>query len=297
VLNVDDRLSWTRYQPGLAGASAPAVGQDIAERRYELEPHILEVVPFNRMRGHVVELGCGVSTDGLQISAGAERYVGVDFSPLGLRTASTRHSEAGRLNSTFVRADLRALPFSDDSFDYVYSHGVVHHVRAGDDVWAEASRVLRPGGQFCVMVYHRGSINYRYGIQFLRRLALLVAMLARPIALRLAASRGEDEKTLAGHATNLKQIGVRYLIGTRWLSANTDGPSNTYSRVYSRQELRRALNAAGLAVDAMEVRYLNARVNPPLQGLSPQLASWLAKRWGWHLYAIGHKNERSTLIT
>lgn len=287
---VDDRLSWTRYQPGLAGATAPGADEGIAERRYALEPHILDVVPFDDMHGDVVELGCGVGTDGLRISAVAKRYIGVDYSPLGLRMAFNCHEGAGRRNSAFIRADLSALPFADRSFDYVYSHGVVHHVRADDDVWREASRVLRPGGRFCVMVYHRGSINYRYGIQILRRVALLVAMLARPVAARLAAGRGEDKRTLAGHAANLKQIGARYLVGSRWLSANTDGPGNTYSRVYSREELRRALNGAGLTVDAMEVRYLNVRVNPPLSVLPQALMSWMAKRWGWHLYAIGHKN-------
>ncbi|MDQ1537882.1 MAG: hypothetical protein QOE58_2275 [Actinomycetota bacterium] len=286
---MDDRLSWTRYQPGLAGATAPLAEEGIAERRYELEPHILEVVPFGEMRQSVVELGCGVGTDGLLISAVAEKYVGVDYSLLGLRTAAQRHQKEGRGNSDFTRADLRSLPFADESFDYVYSHGVVHHIRGADAVWREASRVLRPQGRFCVMVYHRGSVNFQFGIRLLRRMALCLAVVAKPLADRLAGGVGEAEETLAGHRANLRRLRLRYLIGSPWLSANTDGPSNTYSRVYSRRELREALAAAGLTVDALEVRYLNARVNPPFHLLPEAVASWVAKRYGWHLYAMGHR--------
>jgi hypothetical protein len=152
------------------------------------------------------------------------------------------------------------------------------------------NRVLRPGGQFCVMVYHRGSVNFHYGIKLLRRLALILVVVAQPLATRFARNRGEDAQTLAGHRANLRKLRARYLIGNTWLSANTDGPSNTYSRVYSSRELGEALRAAGLTADKMEVRYLNARVNPPLQLLPDAVASRLAKRYGWHLYAIGHKN-------
>lgn len=290
MVNVDDRLSWTRYQPGLTGATAPLADEGIEQRRYELEPHILEVVPFADMRGDVVELGCGIGTDGLRISAAANNYVGVDYSPLGLRSAFHRHARQTRVNSHFIRADLRVLPFANESFDHVYSHGVIHHIRDDEAVWCEVNRVLRPGGHFCVMVYHRGSVNFHYGIMLLRRVALCVAVVARPLAARLARGRGEDEETLNGHRANLRKMGLRYLIGSPWLSANTDGPGNTYSRVYSRRELRERLGAAGLTVDAIEVRYLNARVNPPFHLLPEEAASRVARRYGWHLYAIGHRN-------
>jgi SAM-dependent methyltransferase len=51
------------------------------------------------------------------------------------------------------KADARHLPFADGSFDYVYSHGVLHHCDQPEQVVSEMFRVLRPGGRFNVHVY------------------------------------------------------------------------------------------------------------------------------------------------
>jgi len=51
------------------------------------------------------------------------------------------------------KADARQLPFEDESFDYVYSHGVLHHCDEPEQVVREMTRVLRPGGRFNVHVY------------------------------------------------------------------------------------------------------------------------------------------------
>lgn len=282
----DDRSSWTDYQPGLHGTTAPAVAEDVAARRYSLEPHILEVVPFPSMTGCVVEFGCGIGTDGQRIARVAERYVGLDYSPIALAAARSAHRS---LRSDFIRTDLRSVPLRDAAADFVYSHGVLHHIRADAAPWFEVSRVLKPGGRFCVMVYHRRSLNHYYGILVLRRVLLLLAVAGPQMGRRLSRNRGEAETTLAAHLTMLREGKMRYLFGPEWLSRNTDGPQNTYSRVYSKAELRDALSRAGLAVDDLQVRYLNSRVNPPIGGFPRRLQHWLGRRVGWHLYAIGHK--------
>ncbi len=293
---MDDRDSWTRYQPGLSGATAPLTGEGVDARRYALEPHILTLVPFLQMTGVVAELGCGVGTDGRIIARTAHKYIGLDFSPLALARASQAHAHDTITNSAFIRADLRRLPLQGGSCDYVYSHGVVHHVRDSATVWAEAQRVLRPGGEFCFMVYHRHSLNHYYGICVLRRLLLLLAILAPSLAKRLAARRREDEGTVTTHIRGLREEGPSYLRGSNWLSRNTDGPQNTYSRVYSRAELGAELAHAGLTVGRYEVGYLNTRVNPPFHALPFRLVDALAARAGWHLYAIGHKPRESAAV-
>ena len=43
--------------------------EEIERFRYALEPHILEMAPFNEVRGcRVLELGCGAGTDGAQFA-------------------------------------------------------------------------------------------------------------------------------------------------------------------------------------------------------------------------------------
>src|SRR6266481_7746186 len=52
------------------------------------------------------------------------------------------------------------LPFADNTFDHVYSFGVIHHSPAPERIASEIHRVLKKGGTFTVMLYNRSSINY-----------------------------------------------------------------------------------------------------------------------------------------
>lgn len=69
-----------------------------------------------------------------------------------------------------IEADAEALPFEDDSFDFVWNWGVIHHSPDTMRYAQEITRVLRPGGQLSILLYHRNSLyNWinvvlRYGI-------------------------------------------------------------------------------------------------------------------------------------
>jgi ubiquinone/menaquinone biosynthesis C-methylase UbiE len=56
------------------------------------------------------------------------------------------------------------LPFADDSFDMVFSHGGLHHVPEIKQAQSEIHRVLRPGGELVIMMYARWSLNYLMSI-------------------------------------------------------------------------------------------------------------------------------------
>src|SRR5205814_2117072 len=55
-------------------------------------------------------------------------------------------------------ADAENLPFSDESFDVVFSYGVLHHTPDTVRAYAEAWRVLRKGGELRTMIYHSPSV-------------------------------------------------------------------------------------------------------------------------------------------
>lgn len=140
-----------------------------ARSRYSLEPHIFEFARFRASRGlRVLEIGVGMGADYLEwLKAGAQA-TGVDFSSASLEKAR-RRCEAAGYQPDLRTADAEHLPFADNTFDVVYSYGVMHHSPSTQQCLREAWRVLKPDGQARLMVYHHPSLTgfmlwMRYGI-------------------------------------------------------------------------------------------------------------------------------------
>jgi len=68
------------------------------------------------------------------------------------------------LNADLRVADAEALPFGDDSFDLVYSHGVLHTRPTRKRAIDQVRRVLTPGGTGNGDMYHKNSYHYRVNI-------------------------------------------------------------------------------------------------------------------------------------
>lgn len=143
---------------------------DSVERyRYsQYAPWMPRVMGFDQFRGaRLLEIGCGMGTDLLQFARGGARCVGVDLTPRSVEITRHRFALYGA-EGAFMLADGEQLPFASDSFDVVYSNGVLHHTPDTAGAIREVHRVLRPGGVAKVMLYHRNSLNYWVEI-FLRR--------------------------------------------------------------------------------------------------------------------------------
>lgn len=292
----DDREAfWTENQPGFRFTDRPVGSMEffaeIERHRYALEPAVHELVDFRRWRDFdVLEAGCGIATDGINFARAGARYTGVDFSPAALGLARRRFELEGR-PGRLLSGSATELPLEDASVDLVYSCGVIHHIPDTQAAVREFQRVLRPGGEAVVMVYHRGSLNYWAGIMLLRR--VLVGTLLIPGAARFASSvTGEEPAVLKAHRDLLREHGTRYITDRGlFLSNNTDGPGNPLSKVYSRAEARRLFS------DFEEVRtsprFLNLRVYPGGGRLAAtRFAACLERRIGWHLWIHARKAMR-----
>jgi SAM-dependent methyltransferase len=77
---------------------------------------------------------------------GAPRVVGLDISSTGIKDARSRVAEAEIDGVDFEEGSVLELPFAADSFDVVFSNGVLHHTRDWQAGVRELVRVLRPGG-------------------------------------------------------------------------------------------------------------------------------------------------------
>jgi SAM-dependent methyltransferase len=127
-------------------------------RRYALEPYIEGFARFDDARDlDILEIGVGLGADHQRFAEAGARLTGVDLTDRAVEHTRQRFEIFG-LKSELRVADAEALPFTDDSFDLVYSWGVLHHSpdtpRAINEVW----RVLRRGGRARVMIYHKHSL-------------------------------------------------------------------------------------------------------------------------------------------
>lgn len=293
--SVTDDKFWVTYQPGFRFADSPmgtkAFFDEVTAYRHSLEPHIGEIVKFERWAGcRVLEAGCGIGTDGARFAGLGACYTGLDASDSALALARQRFA-LERLAGEFVFGSVTSLPFADATFDLVFSHGVIHHIEDTDKAIREFHRVLKPGGTVIVMVYNRSSFNYYFTIMLLRRLLIGLLMLPGGTAV-VSRVTGEPEEVVAGHKALLAKYGWRYILDRKlFLSNNTDGPGNPLAKVYSPAELRR-LFSWGFRVTT-DVRYLNLRLYPGGGRLARTRVARRLERWfGWHLYVSGTKQDR-----
>jgi ubiquinone/menaquinone biosynthesis C-methylase UbiE len=141
---------------------------EIEEHRYTVEPEIFSFAQFTRFHGQkILEVGTGAGTDFLQwVRAGAKAY-GIDATSEGIQHLRQR-LEVYDLEAEEVKvADCESLPYPDNSFDLVYSWGVIHHSPNTPQALREIIRVCRPGGICKVMVYHRHSLlSYFFWVKY-----------------------------------------------------------------------------------------------------------------------------------
>ncbi|MFE9092932.1 class I SAM-dependent methyltransferase [Streptomyces sp. NPDC007264] len=248
--------------------------------KYRLESHIPECLDRLDVAGRrVLEIGLGQGAESEQLIRRGARWSGVDLTDTAVRRTGMRLALRGLPHEGLHRASVLDLPFPDDSFDLVFSHGVLHHVPDVLTAQREIHRVLKPGGELVVMLYARWSLNYLLSIAVVRRAALLSAYpLVRCGLLR------RPHSLLAAHVANARRRGLlRYLRMSDFVHRSTDGPGNPFSRVYDVRRVSRHFPL--FEVRHAEKRFMHA---PPLpvHGMTGE------RLLGWHLWV--HLDARTS---
>jgi len=233
--------------------------QEVSNRKYFVEPHILAFADFLQWVGcSVLELGCGIGTDTLSFAVCGARVVAIDISAASLVIARKR-ARALKLDgkTAFVQGNMEELENAlspGRKFDLVYSFGAIHHTPHPERVLEQARHYMRPGGILKIMLYHRYTPK------------VLVALI------------------------RYWQPGMSVDEAVAKMSEAQSGCPITYTYTKkSAAELLHGFEILDMHVDHIfpyNVRdYLNYKYtfNWWYRWMPPKLFHWLEKRFGWHL--------------
>lgn len=137
---------------------------EIEKDRYGLHPWIKEAIDSFDIDGKsVLEIGFGMGTDHINLVRNGATAYGIDLTPNNSSILKKR-LQLYELDSNFICGDAENIPVANDSIDFVYSFGVIHHSPDTDKIVSEIHRILKPGGKCWITVYNKHSLFFWWSV-------------------------------------------------------------------------------------------------------------------------------------
>lgn len=266
------------------------------EYRYRTEWHLPLLVPFSDANGKkVLEIGTGNGAEGVMFASNGADYTGVDLTEAALE-ATRKHFAVMGLSGTFQTENAERLSFPDETFDWVFSHGVLHHTPNTQAAIDQAYRVLRPGGRAIIMLYHKHSFNYFVRIMTYMRLRVLLKILSRTgfwskdrrkhsAGVLIGVRGNQDRRMWEIHYQNFLEQGWKYLRSENFVHHCADGPECPVASVFTRADVLKLFSS---------FKDVKTRVaHFPMTNYSKIVPFWLEKflapKVGWYLFIFAEK--------
>jgi ubiquinone/menaquinone biosynthesis C-methylase UbiE len=253
--------------------------------RYETEGHILEELDRTDFKDKkVLEIGLGQGADSMQIIKRGGIYHGIDLTAESVKRVKTRFEIFGCEYKDVQQADATKIPYPDNYFDIVYSHGVIHHSPEIETIVNEIHRVLKPNAKAIIMLYNKDSFNYYVSISMLRRFGLLSCLAFPGLAKFISKATGEPVERINKHLSNYKNKGFSYLKMKNFTHKSTDGPDNVWTTVWNKKSVAKLFHKFKMI--ETKIHFLNERHLLGLQRiLGDKTKHQLSRNYGWHLWS------------
>jgi SAM-dependent methyltransferase len=146
---------WKRFQRTQLDQADRSLSEEDFARKTGLTPQ--------DMKGKLVlDVGCGMGRFAEVVTRWGARVVGIDFS------AAAEVAAKNLADREFVafQADVFSLPFAPESFDLIYSMGVLHHTPDCEKAVKVLPQYLKPGGTLVVWLYSGYNNWYRFSDKY-----------------------------------------------------------------------------------------------------------------------------------
>jgi len=211
------------------------------DNRYIDQPKIPLYADFKAYRGKtVLEIGCGAGHDGLEFVNAGAIYVGIDLSDESINTTRKRFNIAKKA-CVLRKANAENIIAYDNSFDHVYSFGVIHHSPNPEKIVDEIYRVLKADGTATIMLYNKTSFYYLLEVKIIRKLFFLICHereLCNAVFTLFGKHKAQRFETFREKLAEMKTIN-KNPTKEEWLSMNTDSVFCPISRVYSKADIKK----------------------------------------------------------
>ncbi len=108
----------------------------------------------------ILEVGCGGRASGIYaLEILRPNFIrAVDLSEKNIENTRNLCNELGYKNVNIQQGNALKLDFSDNSFDFIFSNGVIHHTTDTYQCFLEMTRALKPGGHLFLGIYGYGGL-------------------------------------------------------------------------------------------------------------------------------------------
>jgi|688.fasta_scaffold16661_3 ubiquinone/menaquinone biosynthesis C-methylase UbiE len=112
--------------------------------------HMFEQIPLNGKKA--LDIGCGLGGVAFYLAGKYKMHItGLEVNPWMVKESQKRIPEVLRGHVDFILSQSNAhWPFNEESFDLLYSKGVLTHIEIKDELFQECFRVSKPGGLFVI---------------------------------------------------------------------------------------------------------------------------------------------------
>ncbi len=129
--------------------------KSILNERFEKNGYQLNFSEYN----NAIDIGCGSGRFTLALKKlGCQNVTGVDYGDQGLKIAKQTMQELNISNVTFKKTNVLELPFENESFDFIYCNGVLHHTENMELATKEMIRIAKKGALIWFYLYGDGGI-------------------------------------------------------------------------------------------------------------------------------------------